>query len=745
MNRVKAILLSAACAVLFGSVALAQTPKQIPKPRDFKSKPVFATRKAITNEMMLTLTSGKFEEEWAAQYWDAYSDRDNNSTYVDSKCKKTLSTLSFKEKVRIADIRGNAALVYSIPMEGLEYPALPATFDWKGWIPLSNLVLTDVPLSDSKGQFQKAVLSQDALGRQSDASAIEGRLFTTPVNPTNYTSLPGSSTTSLYYVVKSEGSMVLLSHDSDLTNPDNIFGWVSVTSLQLLLNGRLFLEPTWEVANVEAFARAGTSVDITDFYNNSLGVISFTEPGGDVYDETGARLPKDEWRFPFISKWNSGRYGIAVPTGSKFLSSRAGAAADMSEDLNNVNIMFVLDGSNAYVPYLTALIDRIKQLRNITKYSSIKVGYVIYRDASTAEYSTEIFPLSDVKNRTIIDYLDRGGEYGFKGNFVQPLLCAGIETAIDNAGFHASESNYMIVLGGSGDLSDSKSSVPANIAAKLDSQNICLLGVQLQNYPTRYAYRLFNSQVTEMISSRISSRYEKIGSGEEVILQGTTAKDNLREVGFFVDGKENRLFDYHTYVAERMMDEIDFEELLKGMFDRIFANIDEQVSSKGGAPSEQAMTFHPASVLVTDIGKREFFKPVAMFAEDEFEDLMTRFEELYELALTQKDSYGMFLDKLGSWTTSVLPYNSSIKLEELGFYEALGIVEGVDYWPDSYKGKKFKDLQNLKGSSPEEFSSMMDLFAERYRKLLQVKNTPYRFTSTINGEKVYWIPMEYLP
>ncbi len=745
MKNGKTLLLSALCAVLFASVSLAQTPKQIPKAKEFISKPQLASQKIITEEMYNTFITGKYQSESAGSYWDAYSDRSSNNTYVDSKCKKTFSSLGYKEKVRIAAIRGNAALVYSIP-EGLVYPALPSTFEWKGWIPLSNLLLTDYALSDAKGQFSKVVISQDALELQMDAAAFEGRLYTTPLNPTNYAPLPGETTTSIFYVAKKDGSsMFLLAHDPDLTNPDNIYGWVTASSLQITNNGRLFLEPTWEQGNVVTFATAGTSVDVKGFGGKSLGTIRFEMPSGDGYDDNAGRLSGGQWRFPLIGSFGSSNI-FAFPASSAFGTKGPEAKADMSEDLNNVNIMLVMDGSKAYEPYLTAIIDRIKQLRNINKYASIKVGYVFYRDATTEEYATEIFPLSDVKFRSLVDYLDKGGEFGFKGNFVEPLLCAGIETAIENAGFHASESNYMIVLGGMGDLNDSKSAVPANIGEKLDSQNINLLGVQLQNYPTRYPFRLFNSQITEMMSTRLKSRLEKTESDEVSVMQSTKVNGNVSEVDFYKDAVDNPLFDYHTYVPSRMMDEGDFEDVLKEMFNRIFENVDMQLSGKGTTVvEEKAETFYYATSLRADVGKREFFKSVAMYDMYEFDDLMAKFADFYDMALTKKDKPDEFVDRLSNWVEATVPVGSIPKIEEIGFYEALRIVEGIDYTQDYDKGKKFKDIRSFKGCTQEEFADMMEDFSLKYRMLLEIQKTPYKYTSTANGKTVYWVPVERLP
>ena len=92
-----------------------------------------------TEAKSVTSSSNYGQSTQTNKYWIAYSDRANNTTYSNPSGGSTYSKLDFNEKVRIAKISGNYALVYSD--EGGTFPKITANAKSRGWIQMDHLLL----------------------------------------------------------------------------------------------------------------------------------------------------------------------------------------------------------------------------------------------------------------------------------------------------------------------------------------------------------------------------------------------------------------------------------------------------------------------------------------------------------------------------------------------------------------------------------------------------------------------------
>ena len=106
---------------------------------------------------------------------------------------------------------------------------LPPNVQWKGWVPLENLVLWDHALCQDNGHPMKYLISSNS--QKSNASDNVGKLFTHPTEPRSFIRLP-SSPKSIFYLLKQEGKMALLAQELTINdNPEVIYGWVDVNSV----------------------------------------------------------------------------------------------------------------------------------------------------------------------------------------------------------------------------------------------------------------------------------------------------------------------------------------------------------------------------------------------------------------------------------------------------------------------------------------------------------------------------------
>ena len=146
-------------AVIGSALAAPQMPKKCVAFRPKKLGAIILTEK----EAAAFMKSGTFGQTDApgkgqATYWDVYSDRADNTTYESPNSSTKFSSLDFNERVRIAQIQGNYALVYSEPKVGLQYPLISELAECKGWIPMNHLLLWQSCLANDRGIYNKALL-----------------------------------------------------------------------------------------------------------------------------------------------------------------------------------------------------------------------------------------------------------------------------------------------------------------------------------------------------------------------------------------------------------------------------------------------------------------------------------------------------------------------------------------------------------------------------------------------------------
>ena len=91
-------------------------------------------------------------------YWIVFSDREDNVTYVSPKSGSAkYTTLKFNERLIIASVKNDYALVYSEPKVE-KFPKISSAAETKGWVPLSKLLLWNKGLADDADITYKAVI-----------------------------------------------------------------------------------------------------------------------------------------------------------------------------------------------------------------------------------------------------------------------------------------------------------------------------------------------------------------------------------------------------------------------------------------------------------------------------------------------------------------------------------------------------------------------------------------------------------
>ena len=189
-------------------------------------------------------------------YWIVYSDRDDNQTYSGPQIGETYKKLFYGQKLIIADIRNNFALVYEQGKYTQTYPVIQG--ESKGWINLENLLLWDKCPMDKNKVFRKAVVLLNL-----DSKSV-GEVTPKFLSDPESKALSGKAANKLefYFVMKTAvvngSNFYLLSKDwtigSSIGGVNNLYGWLGEGNVSLWDN-RLCFEPNWDSRAVSAYAQ----------------------------------------------------------------------------------------------------------------------------------------------------------------------------------------------------------------------------------------------------------------------------------------------------------------------------------------------------------------------------------------------------------------------------------------------------------------------------------------------------------
>lgn len=713
------------------------------------ARPFYSTIKNTEDGVAMLQKQGYGQSQSTFGYWDVFSDRDNNTTYLSDSYSKPYSSIGFKERVRIARIKGDFALVYSIGEEdSWTYPYIPPDVEWKGWLPVAHLVLNECSVISPEGAYVH-ILLRDKVEFNSRLM-LSSKLYRQPVDTEAGDDLP-SCTNSMFFKVKQENGYVLVSKQPDITEPEALYGWLKEDDV-IVWNSRMAFEPAWDISDRSYFTKENKQYDLIDFSGELVGRVSYDiSRDGKGTDGNRYRMHDGEWRLPILNRVIDNGYTCAVSGNSILLNSpspRVPVVTDGNVSANpassNINLYFIMDGSRLYEPFFPILAERIQALSSRDNNSGIKVGMTIYHDSRNDSFTMESHPLTTPDDPTLFDFIDQGGQYGFKDNLSEAPLFAAVLESLVKAGFKESDQNFLIVVGGRGDSSDQEISLD-ELGGGLAHMGVHLFGLQVQNNPTASAYRGFGLFMEDLIRSCVSQRQNAVVLSEKnADSDGTLAqtKYSLRDADVIVP-------DMFASIKNGIMTESAFTSEV----DKLFQRIEGSISSFGSLSSSYPEFFRLTMVNNLD-GQHFYFKEVALYSEDEFDSLIEaylRFNECYSQAIPNREavisafiaalpnSFQLVEDKL------VAPYNGQSvvdKVSQMGYEQVLSIIAGLRSDRYRYPGKSLREFRSDKSVTNDELRLILSDLSTHYFRLLEIRNTPSIYRTVINGTPYYWVPVE---
>lgn len=757
----------------------------------------------VTDRLASSKDYGQSSTKKSKEYWIVYSDRADNTTYTAPGSNTVFGKLAFNEKVRIAKIENGYALVYDEPKEQAIYPAISSQIVWKGWIPMDNLLLWNTCPANDAGIYEKAMLCANI-----DASLDNGnlgKLFKDPRNIKKFE--PLSINFNYYFVMKKEGRMALLATQNTMNGNSYkvLYGWVDENSY-VAWNQRSCLEPTWEVEDVEFFAKNGTKVNIYEDskMQKKASHIAFIRKNTNDYDPYMYRMVGSTLRYPILdnstsSLWNCSTFTSAGSNGA----INAGTTEQKKEDnvykknldeLSNIKIAVVIDGTKSMEKYFPAVRDAIKEFNSFfQKSDKVQVGVLIFRDKQDGEYVTETFPMTNPSNPALADFLNSGGKYGIKSSprdkSLEEALYYGIDKALDSFGFNPKHSNMMFVIGDCGNSSDYPEITRERINKKLIDKNVTLMGFQVRNDSSSPAYTVFNNNVCDLILASLQGKFEALAKGKSIVVKANLKK-NAYEFTNNAASIENSLYvGSHKYVQSGLMDINELKDQLNiavatvnrtiqrqreiivdaanGVKDgtaveNSFSNNESAVSASmleaswleqrlGKATADQlrksntTVSFKGYTLRKDKASDREYYKSVIFISQEELNRLMIRLLPLYEVSQMKGNDREPYVKAMKSLVQAMIPNITDADMNGYGYDEVMGLVAGLNAATMSLKGRTIAEVSSTQAVNAAEYQTILAKFKRQYLKLQAIQKRPYKFVREFNGAKYYWIPTEDLP
>lgn len=414
--------------------------------------------------------------------WYVFSDQDNNPIYRESNSSSgVVKRASFLQMFNVVAETNNFIQVVE--------PGNTSTAI--GWIPKNKMVLLSRCIRKPNRVAKKAMIINTLENLKRDDQ--KRQFFKDSDLMDAYTEGENINVYTICYVYKETDSTVLLGQREDCSSDveayfqDQTFGWIHKKFLTPW-NSRGCLQPNYnEVAADIRKSKNSPAVLFDDLawadnYQENLSYPKLEERAKNMQDNPivwkDDEFSTSEWspskfRLPFLSKTDeSGVIKVGVLGDITDESGRAmmKLIESIREDytgsnINNLNVVFVVDGTSSMRPYFPAVVDAINQSANRinsnAKYSDpdnpnriiVNWGSVIYRDAAEEEYAVEVHNLTQ-SYRELSSWL--GDVFSNAKNAHDRDICEAVNYGL----FHAledvlaekeEENNLIILIGDAGD------------------------------------------------------------------------------------------------------------------------------------------------------------------------------------------------------------------------------------------------------------------------------------------------------
>lgn len=774
------------------------------------------------NENFYVLAATKYRLEYNP--WVVFSDRADNTTR-DGK------VLDFMDDFYVVDETDTDVYLVKAVIDGLKIKSITEDV---GWIEKDKLLLWNHSLIDPGTKINRKgfLLNKRAsIGRilkdEDDKDRV--RIFDRP-NADKSNEIDKNRIYEFFFVFKKDKNvtpeMYLLSKNVSIstTTKDDIIGWVKADRINEW-NTRIALEPNFSpVAFTERkldinnkSVRLYPIADVAKAYANGQGI----NASEIIWENDPVKLPREKLadkdslrfkggviRFPMLRKDKDNNLYQTAIVGEVTLSSLGRQVGEFSEieysvltkevdrlnaAKNNVNVLFVVDGTKGMQDYINNISSTVLDLTDIAKRKnkSIKFGAAIYGDQSTMRF--EYQPMNSDYN-TIIDFVKKAKTSpGIDSNPYESLYF-GLSQALKKANLKKDHNNIVVVIGDTGDdyyfkgkQNDPNAVKPQDVEAELNNWGAHIIAMNCQ-ITRGDAGKAFKDQLQEMIieTSKLSyNKYKGIGSICKLEIRNPLFENNTLKSGSIYGSfnEVNNPSNFSDALTAEIKKAIEYTEDVT----RISKEIFEDGGSYGkNQNKDTAGPFGPAiadilagvqgeftfddlvklsnekfqfyleaySPIKIDNSANECFSYVLFLPESDLKELRDRLESLAISANGTPDQKRKAL--IQTWYELLRIYTGEKNLERLAGYsiEKLnGMMQGVEKEGITFNTRKklakvkLGDLKRKRVVSDQQIDEYINQVTKNYRQLDDIlkQGKNYEFSYASNDITYFWLPIDYLP
>ncbi len=525
----------------------------------------------------------------------------------------------------------------------------------------------------------------------------------------------------------------------------------------------------------------------------------------DIFCERGnfERKPGYWRRFPVIGDYGSEVYKLMVMGELRGQFGTIDQDIDLQvrqrlneliERIRNVNIVFVIDGTNSMGPYYQSVINSVERIVRIFEQTAdaskeLRFGYVVYRDYLEGNRLTEQRQLTSNAG-LIMNALRNVDARDYHDIHAHEAVYYGLRKAISEVFTDPDETNILIHIGDAGNhYRDDPTQVPQQEIVDLLTEYKCFyIAYQAHHKSNHQAYRDFPRQVREIMSKASNQLYDEwlslLGQG---LIESRPTLHTENSISRIRDGSPMLLMatDYGNEIdievltneITQAITEIDHYtdrvvEHARDMLERgrglqlITSEADNRYTSsfapgvynilvRMGIDESNLRHYYTENVQFVFEGyatrnhaalNRPLFSPVLLLDANEFITILHKVNQLRRGTSTSGDRREMLYDTWVELLRRHIGIQPEGYFDEISIEEAAMMVFGVPMRSSMLRQIQLRDIHD-----PSVFSDVdlrryilqISQKADQLDRIANMRDYPYSFIS--NDIKYYWINVNKLP
>lgn len=782
-------------ALLFANsmFAGAQLPKQVETPQlpqQVKAKlpGILYSEKMPKMETLLQEFrngSGWGQDRRAKQaLWIVYSDRENNTTYTSPDKSKICRILHFGQKVCIAEIKGDMALVYSD--DRARYPDIPSDIKSLGWIPMEKLLLWNKCPTDQRGVLKKGIIAIN-LNKMSKDEKFQSKKYNSPDNLQKSEDL--NTDMNFYYVMKETegGEFALLSTSPTINSAQVFYGWVNKNAYTEW-NQRSCLEPNWLPKFVETHRNQRVHIYEDVSRSSQATWWEFGKSNGDKNPVYKYRMSPLQLRFPILSQPDkdgmllctsfADRTRRSINAANEFVGSISGKVNSLGKQIMRMNIILAIEATTEMGKYLPAVKAALNTCKDFVNQGlTVHVGLVLYGGLDDGATGITVVPLSNYDDSRLQEMLSTGKANSRLIGMRNVNLSQALEKATNSVemGFQAAQSNLLLVVGHHG--TEETVWQEQKILSRLVANNVQLASIQVMRSSSGSSKRYFD-MMGELIKQNIEKQYKDLGA--EAKFQNALDKNgNFANDGYlfysslasekggnplFASSRYNKTMDVEMtpeeltrYVSNSIGGFSKSVNAQKNIYEEALGDenfypdfLIKKLGQKGYQDWKQvkAITAYGGYAHTNGLDDNDNWRAVLYLSSEELKSLIAKLKPISDAANEQNPDRTKYLNAIrelmrtqlgGSYPDKEIDEMDPATLEE----KIYGIVN-VKSENMRFTKHSLSDLSNRKTVSDDEYFDILDRFEKKYKKLRSISGG-YEYRMEVGSTLFYWIPLDELP